>query len=244
MCVNSWWRQWEFWLRAARGLRIPLERKQGLGFDYPELNCFLHEDSPGSPPWFQGGGTALGSITGSVLPSADSQIQRVNLRSNFDQSFTLEGHKPFPKLGWVGQAPFAKKTNKTNNPNTGGSFLNFKTFHSKVFSKERGWLSRRCFWNEPFGGFIEKPDSRKKKKKVTVKWNTAFQIKHHVLGWLTISGFVFSGLSLCWFETKWIAPFPCPSPQVSERGHGTKHLSSTEVAIIHCRTWLARNLKE
>lgn len=76
-----------------------MERKQGWDFDYPELNCLLHKDGLGSPPWFQGGGTAPGSVTGSVLLSTDSQIQRVNLCSNFDQSFTLEGHKPFPKLG-------------------------------------------------------------------------------------------------------------------------------------------------
>lgn len=44
------------------------------------------------------------------------------VNSNFDQSLILEGHKPFTKLGWIWQAPFAKKTNKTNKPNTGGSF--------------------------------------------------------------------------------------------------------------------------
>lgn len=62
------------------------------------------------------------------------------VNSNFDQSLISEGHKPFTKLGWIWQAPFAKKPNKTNKPSTGGSFLNFKTFHSKVFSKQRGWL--------------------------------------------------------------------------------------------------------
>lgn len=138
MCFNSWWRQWEFRPRAARGLQIPLEGKQNLGFGY--LNRFLHVDALGSPPWFQGGGTAPGWNAGSVLPLVDSEIQRVNFCSTFDQGLISEGHKPFTKLGWIWQAPFAKKTNKTNNPSTGGSFLNFKTFHSKVFSKQRGWL--------------------------------------------------------------------------------------------------------
>lgn len=122
MCCNSWWRQREFRPRAAKGLQIPLEGKQDLGFAYRDLNCFLHEDALGSPPWFQGGETAPGWNPGSVLPLVDSKIQRVNFCSTFDQGLISEGHKPFTKLGWIWQAPFAKKTNKTNNPSTGGSF--------------------------------------------------------------------------------------------------------------------------
>lgn len=142
LCFNSSWRQWEFWPLAARGLQIPLGRGRTSGLITESwIASFIQT------PWvlLPGSKEVEQLWVDSQTPFCPRQIHRYNgwicaMNSNFDQSLISEGHKPFIKLGWICQAPFAKKTNKTNKPNTGGSFLNFKTFHSKVFSKQRGWL--------------------------------------------------------------------------------------------------------
>lgn len=123
----------------SQGTPDALGKEAGAGVWLQRAESFPLCKALGSPPWFQQ------LQVESQAPFCPGQIHRYSGRicaanSNFDQSLILEGHKPLTKLGWIWQALFPKKPNKTNKPNTGGSFWNFKTFHSKVFSKQRGWL--------------------------------------------------------------------------------------------------------